>query len=79
MLVDDRAEVRIFLGAVRPACSTSADTVEAGTTGLVDPEELLHVEIALGGDLDLVDGEAERLRVQAENDDLARDERTERS
>src|SRR5690606_22965599 len=44
----------------------------------VDAEELAHVEVALRGDLDVVDREAQGLRVEAEDDDLTGDQRAER-
>lgn len=54
-----------------------ADRAKTVAYGVVDSEEAAHIEVSLGFDRDVIERDAERLSVQAENNNLARDERAE--
>src|SRR5699024_9664567 len=46
---------------------------EPGAYGLIGTEEPPHIQVALGGDIEVVDGQPEVLGVEAVDDDLAGD------
>jgi len=70
--VDDIAQLLVALVALGARDRDREPHVaEAGPHGLVDPEQAARIQIGFGVDADVVDLDAEPLRVEAVDDDLA--------